>query len=173
MRHSLPAGAQVSRCAASPSLGRNILPACCFVCICTPACGGSTGAECDSEDVIKSVYPYTKQIVDFFLSDNQLEFDTVVAAPYPSEGVWALGFVTGSGLASINERLGGSFVSVFIPTSPMPMAGFTVFLAAERLIPLDITVDEALKVTVSAGVIVPPAESAGELTAALKQAEQA
>lgn len=127
----------------------------------------------NSIPIIKSVYPYTKQVVDFFLSDNQLEFDTVVAAPYPSEGLWSLGFVTGSGLASLNGELGGSFVSVFIPTSPMPMTGFTVFIRADRLHPLDISVDEALKVTVSAGVIIPAGESAGELTAALGRAGHA
>lgn len=108
--------------------------------------------------LVRSVYPYTKQLVDFFLSDNELEFDTVVAAPYPSEGVWAIGFVTGGGLRSIHEELEGTYLSVFIPTSPMPMTGFTVFLEANRLIPLDISVDEALRVTVSAGVLVPTAE---------------
>lgn len=113
--------------------------------------------------LVRSVYPYTKQLVDFFLSDNELEFDTVVAAPYPSEGVWAIGFVTGGGLKTIHEELDGPYVSVFIPTSPMPMTGFTVFLDAEKLIPLDISVDEALRVTVSAGVLVPTREQVEEL----------
>jgi uncharacterized membrane protein len=108
--------------------------------------------------IVKSVYPYTKQIVEFFLSDNEFEFDTVVAAPYPTDNVWAIGFVTGTGLRSINEEVGGKLVSVFIPTSPMPMTGFTVFIDSVRLIPLDITVDEALRVTVSAGVLVPTDE---------------
>lgn len=108
--------------------------------------------------LVRSVYPYTKQLVDFFLSDNELEFDTVVAAPYPSEGVWAIGFVTGGGLKTVHEELEGTYLSVFIPTSPMPMTGFTVFLDAKKLIPLDITVDEALRVTVSAGVLVPESE---------------
>lgn len=108
--------------------------------------------------VVRSVYPYTKQLVDFFLSENELEFDTVVAAPYPSEGVWAIGFVTGSGLKSVHEALGGAFVSVFIPTSPMPMTGFTVFFEAKRLIPLDITVDEAIRIVVSVGVLIPVKE---------------
>ncbi|TDJ77110.1 MAG: DUF502 domain-containing protein [Planctomycetota bacterium] len=105
--------------------------------------------------IIKSVYPYTKQIVEFFLSDKELEFDTVVAAPYPTDSVWAIGFVTGNGLRSLNEETGGRHVSVFIPTSPMPMTGFTVFIDSKRLIPLDLTVDEALRITVSAGVLVP------------------
>ena len=113
--------------------------------------------------IVRSVYPYTKKLVDFFLSDNELEFDTVVAAPYPSEGVWAIGFVTGGGLKSIHAELGGNFLSVFIPTSPMPMTGFTVFIEAERLIPLDISVDEALRVTVSAGVLVPESEQVSTL----------
>ena len=108
--------------------------------------------------IVRSVYPYTKQLVDFFLSDNELEFDTVVAAPYPSEGVWAIGFVTGGGLRTIHEELNGTYLSVFIPTSPMPMTGFTVFLEASRLIPLDITVDEALRITVSAGVLTPASQ---------------
>ena len=108
--------------------------------------------------LVRSVYPYTKQLVDFFLSDNELEFDTVVAAPHPSEGVWAIGFVTGGGLKTVHEELDGTYLSVFIPTSPMPMTGFTVFLPAEKLIPLDISVDEALRVTVSAGVLVPESE---------------
>lgn len=107
---------------------------------------------------VRSVYPYSKQVVDFFLSDNEFEFDTVVAAPYPSEGVWAVGFVTGSGLAGLNEALESSLVSVFIPTSPMPMTGFTVFIESDRLIPLDLSVDEALRVTVSAGVLVPESQ---------------
>jgi len=108
--------------------------------------------------LIRSVYPYTKQLVDFFLSDNELDFDTVVAAPYPSEGVWAIGFVTGGGLKTVSTELKGDYLSVFIPTSPMPMTGFTVFIEAHRLIPLDISVDEALRVTVSAGVLVPSSE---------------
>lgn len=108
--------------------------------------------------LVRSVYPYTKQLVDFFLSDNELEFDTVVAAPYPSEGVWAIGFVTGGGLRTVHETLKAPYLSVFIPTSPMPMTGFTVFIEADRLIPLDITVDEALRVTVSAGVLTPASE---------------
>lgn len=108
--------------------------------------------------VVRSVYPYTKQLVDFFLSDKELEFDTVVAAPYPSEGIWAIGFVTGGGLKSVHESLGGAYVSVFIPTSPMPMTGFTVFIEAKRLIPLDITVDEAVRIVVSVGVLIPVKE---------------
>lgn len=113
--------------------------------------------------LVKSVYPYTKQFVDFFLSESELEFDTVVAAPYPSEGVWAIGFVTGGGLKTVHEALGGEYVSVFVPTTPMPMTGFTVFIEAKRLIPLDITVDEAARIVMSFGVLIPVREQVSNL----------
>ncbi|MFT7486920.1 MAG: putative membrane protein [Candidatus Paceibacteria bacterium] len=118
--------------------------------------------------IIRSVYPYTKQLVDFFASDTEFEFDTVVAAPYPSETVWAIAFVTGTGLKSINDGLGDRYVSVFVPTSPMPMTGFTVFLKESKLIPLPISVDEALRVTVSAGVLVPASEQVEDLADSLR-----
>jgi uncharacterized membrane protein len=108
--------------------------------------------------VIRSVYPYTKQLVEFFAAETDFDFDTVVAAPYPSEGVWAIAFVTSSGLKTVHEKLGEPYVSVFVPTSPMPMTGFTVFIKEDRLIPLPISVDEALRVTVSAGVLIPAHE---------------
>ncbi len=113
--------------------------------------------------VIRSVYPYTKQLVEFFAAETEFDFDTVVAAPYPSEGVWAIAFVTSPGLKTVHEHLGERYVSVFVPTSPMPMTGFTVFIKEDRLIPLPITVDEALRVTVSAGVLIPAHEQVKEL----------
>jgi uncharacterized membrane protein len=117
--------------------------------------------------VIRSVYPYTKQLVEFFTAETEFDFDTVVAAPYPTEGVYAIAFVTGPGLRSIHDALEGRYVSVFVPTSPMPMTGFTVFIREDRLIPLPISVDEALRVTVSAGVLIPTAETPEELEGAL------
>jgi uncharacterized membrane protein len=123
--------------------------------------------------VIRSVYPYAKQLVEFFLSDTEMEFDTVVAAPYPSEGVWAIAFVTSEGLKTVHEHLGGRYVSCFVPTSPMPMTGFTVFIEAHRLIPLPITVEEALRTTVSAGVLVPTGEMIEKLETNLGSASPA
>jgi uncharacterized membrane protein len=120
--------------------------------------------------LVRTVYPYTKQITEFFLNDNEFEFDTVVAAPYPADNLWAIGFVTGPGIKTMHEGLNGRFASVFIPTSPMPMTGFTVFIEESRLIPLDISVDEALRITVSAGVLVPNAQQVAPLDDRLRPA---
>ena len=119
---------------------------------------------------VRSIYPLTKQLVDFFVSDNELEFDTVVAAPYPNANIYAIAFVTSEGLKTINEAKDGRrYVSMFVPTSPMPMTGYTVFIDADELIPLPISVDEALRVTVSAGVLIPPQERVEDLESALDE----
>ena len=117
--------------------------------------------------IIRSVYPYTKQLVEFFAAETDFDFDTVVAAPYPSADIYCVAFVTSSGLKTVHKALGGRYVSVFVPTSPMPMTGFTVFIKEERLIPLPLSVDEALRITVSAGVLIPEAERVEDLQNAL------
>ena len=62
----------------------------------------------------------------------------------------------------MREETGLNLVAVFVPSSPMPMTGYTIFVEANRLIPLPISVDEALRVTVSGGVLIPPGEAAPE-----------
>lgn len=111
--------------------------------------------------VVRSIYPYTKQLVDFFLAEKHHEFDTVVAVPYPNKGLISIGFVTSAGLKSLRERTGKNLVSVFVPSSPMPMTGYTIFIPAEELTPLPFSVDEALRTLVSGGVLIPVHEETG------------
>ena len=108
--------------------------------------------------VVRSVYPHARQLVDFFLADNKLEFDAVVAARYPSDNTWSIGFLTGSGLTSLNEAAGESRVPVYIPSSPVPMTGYTIFLTPDQLAPLPLTVEQAFRLVVSAGVLIPEEE---------------
>jgi len=115
--------------------------------------------------LVRSIYPYTKQLVDFFLAERSIEFDTVVAVPYPRIGVYSMGFATSSALRTLRAATEKNLVSVFIPSSPMPMTGYTVFVPAEEVVPLPITIDEALRTIVSGGVLVPPHEQV-EQTAA-------
>lgn len=108
--------------------------------------------------VVRSIYPYTKQVVEFFLSEKEIDLGTVVAAPYPAEGIWSIGFVTSPGLESVHQGVGGKLVSVYIASSPVPMTGYTVFIELERLVPLNLSIDEALRIIVSVGVLIPPHE---------------
>ncbi len=119
--------------------------------------------------VVRAVYPHAKQLVSFFLSEKRPEFESVVAIPYPSEGLWSLAFMTSTGLSTLHEALEGEYVAVYIPSSPLPMTGYTIFVEASRLIPIPITVEEAFRTVVSAGVLIPPSETVTGLTETLQR----
>ena len=105
--------------------------------------------------VFKQVYPYVKQVVDFlFNNDRALRFNRVVIVEYPRKGVWAVGFMTGTAMKSIAEKSGDS-VTVFVPSSPTPFTGYTITVPREEVIDLPITVEEAIRFSVTAGVLVP------------------
>ncbi len=106
--------------------------------------------------IVNKVYGSVKQITDFAFDDRQIEFNRVVAIQYPSEGIWSLGFVTGNGMREISEAAGEPMLSVLMPTSPMPVTGFTVTIRRSEAIDLELTVDEAIQFVVSCGVVVPP-----------------
>ncbi|MEM6364824.1 MAG: DUF502 domain-containing protein [Planctomycetota bacterium] len=106
--------------------------------------------------IVNKVYGSVKQITDFAFDDRPIEFNRVVAIQYPREGIWSLGFVTGNSMREISEAAGEPMLSVLMPTSPMPMTGFTVTVRRSEAIDLDLTIDDALQFIVSCGVVVPP-----------------
>ncbi len=124
--------------------------------------------------IVSAIYPHVKQVVDFFLGgdERKIPFDRVVAIPYPRKGVYSLGFLTGSSLRALNAHTGGQLVSVFIPSSPMPMTGYTLFVPSDDIVLIDMTVDEALRTVVSGGVLI-PAQHAEEVVLALGEREAA
>ena len=103
------------------------------------------------------VYPYVKQITDFLLKQEQQKklLSRVVAVEYPRKGIWSIGFVTGSGLEKVVDNVKKEFVTVLIPTSPTPFTGFIIMVPKKQTIDLDMTIEEALRFTVSGGVITP------------------
>ena len=108
--------------------------------------------------VVKAIYPYVKQVIDFLLSDKKIEFSRVVAIEYPRKGIWSIGLVTGSGIKTINDRVGPNLLTVFIPSSPTPFTGYTITVRHDEVIDLPLSIDDALRFTVSGGVIVPISE---------------
>jgi uncharacterized membrane protein len=107
---------------------------------------------------IRAVYPYSKQLVDFFFARDagqRLEFKKVVAVPYPSPAIWSLAFVTNDAPPAVESAAGTELVTVFVPSSPMPMTGYTIWVARASVRELPMSVDDALKVIVSGGVILP------------------
>ncbi|MDA8744715.1 DUF502 domain-containing protein [Rubripirellula amarantea] len=119
--------------------------------------------------LVNKVYGSVKQVTDFAFSEREIEFNRVVAIQYPSKGVWSLGFVTGNSLVEIADATGEPMLSVLMPTSPMPMTGFTVTVARSEAIDLNLTIDEAIQFIVSCGVVVPPNQRVDQIAAGKKR----
>lgn len=105
--------------------------------------------------VISNVYGSVKQVTDFVFSDREIEFNRVVAIEYPRKGIWSIGFVTGQSMLDIGAAANEPVLSVLMPTSPMPMTGFTVTVRKSEALDLNITIDQAIQFVVSCGVVVP------------------
>ncbi len=104
--------------------------------------------------VIKSVYPHARNVADFLFGQRQRrKFSDVVAVQYPLEGTYSLGFVTSDGLEAVSERLDQEMLTVFVPNSPAPLTGFTLLVPQDEVISLQITVDEAFRFFITAGVL--------------------
>jgi uncharacterized membrane protein len=106
--------------------------------------------------LIRNVYGSVKQVTDFLFSESQVEYRRVVALEYPRRGSWTLGLVTGDGLLGITAAIGEPCVTVLVPTSPMPMGGFTICVPRSHVLDLDLSVDQAMQFCISCGVLVPP-----------------
>lgn len=103
----------------------------------------------------KQVYPHVKQMVDLIMGDSQMAFRRVVLVEYPRKGIWTIGLVTSSSIKSIAEQVQADVLSVFIPTSPTPFTGFTINVPASECVDVDMTIDQALRFVITAGVLVP------------------
>jgi uncharacterized membrane protein len=106
--------------------------------------------------LIKGIYTSTKQIVDAFSNREKDAFKKVVLLEYPRPGLYALGFVTGSSRGEIQAKTKGLMINVFVPTTPNPTSGMLVMVPEEAIIPLDMTVEEGLRVLISGGIASPP-----------------
>ena len=105
----------------------------------------------------KQVYPHVKQVVDLIFGESSTmkAFSETVLVQYPREGIWSLGFVTGSSFSDVRDASGVETVSVFIPTSPTPMTGFVINLPRSEAVKVDISIDQALRFVITAGVLTP------------------
>ena len=113
--------------------------------------------------VVKQIYPSVKQVTDFLLTERKMEYSKVVAVEYPRKGVWSIGLLTNPGMRTLEEATQGNLLTVFVPSSPMPVTGYTITVRRSEVIDLPISIDEALRFTISGGVIQPPHERVGEV----------
>ena len=105
--------------------------------------------------LVRSVYSGVKSFTESVLT-TQHSFRQVVAVEYPRPGIWSIGFVTADNVAEVSAKAGQELVCVFISPAPNPTAGFIILVPRAQLIPLEMSVDAAMKMIVTCGVVVPP-----------------
>jgi len=103
----------------------------------------------------RTVYNASSQIAQSVLHRDEKLFQKCVLIEYPSPGTYAMGFLTARAPREVDRRLGGSAVSVFLPTAPNPTSGYLLVLPEERVQVLEMSVEQGMKLILSAGVVVP------------------
>jgi uncharacterized membrane protein len=109
----------------------------------------------DRIPVIRSLYGAIKQVFETITQTQSDAFREVVMLEYPRKGVWSIGFVTGSSKGEVQERVADHTINVFVPTTPNPTSGFLLFVPRKELKYMKMSVEEGIKLVVSAGIITP------------------
>lgn len=104
---------------------------------------------------IRALYGGVKSFSETILSNSGKSFKQVLLVEYPRAGIWSIGFQTADNLPEINATLGEEQVCVFVPTTPNPTSGFIFMMPRRQVRALNMTVDEAMKMIVTLGVVVP------------------
>ena len=108
--------------------------------------------------VVRSFYSGIKQIAETVFAQQERSFEKACMIEYPRKGIWAIGFISTTAKGEIAERnsLKGPMVSVFVPTTPNPTSGFLLFFPKADVIELDMSIEDAAKLVISAGLVYPP-----------------
>jgi uncharacterized membrane protein len=109
----------------------------------------------DRIPVARSIYSAAKNFAEIVFSDSGNAFSKVLLVEYPRKGIYSLTFQTASKIGEIEARTGEDVVACFVPTTPNPTSGFIIIVPKKDTIELDMEVDEAVKLIMSLGVVVP------------------
>jgi len=115
----------------------------------------------DRMPVVRSIYNGLKQIAETILSQSNSSFEKACLVEYPRKGIWAVAFISTETKGEVQDRVPGDdqFLSIFLPTTPNPTSGFLLFLPKKDVIVLDMDVETAAKLVISAGLVSPPSKS--------------
>ena len=119
--------------------------------------------------LVRSIYQSVKQVSDTLLAPNGQAFRQAVLVQYPRQGCYTIALLTGTPSGEVAEHLAAEYVSVYVPTTPNPTSGFFLIMLRSEVVPLNMSVDAALKYIVSMGVVAPPAGPILSASAAASQ----
>jgi uncharacterized membrane protein len=114
----------------------------------------------DRTPIVRTIYNGLKQIFETIFSQSNSSFQRACLVEYPRRGLWAVAFVATDTRGEIPGKTGQDLVSVFLPTTPNPTSGFLLFVPRAEVIALDMTIEEAAKLIISAGLVSPPEKPA-------------
>ncbi len=111
----------------------------------------------DRMPVVRSIYNGVKQIAETVFSQRDTSFDKACLIEYPRRGIWAIAFISINAKGEVYEKLsdGTEVATVFLPTTPNPTSGFLLFLPRNDIKELDMSVEDAAKLVISAGLVYP------------------
>mgnify|MGYP000580631586 CR=1 FL=1 len=109
----------------------------------------------DKIPLVRSIYSPLKKFAELVLSDQTQSFSKVLLIEYPRKGLYSLCFQTSKNLGEIEEKSGVDVVCVFVPTTPNPTSGFFIMVSKKDVLELNMSVEEAFKLVISAGVVTP------------------
>ena len=110
----------------------------------------------DRIPIVRSIYSAAKNFAEIVFSDSSHAFKRVLLIEYPRKGIYSLAFQTSAQLGEVQGRTGADVTCCFVPTTPNPTSGFIIIVPRKDVTVLDMEVDEALKMIISLGVVVPP-----------------
>lgn len=106
--------------------------------------------------VVRSIYSGVKQIAETVFAQTESSFETACLIEYPRRGAWSIAFISTKTRGEIVDRVGnGDMLSVFVPTTPNPTSGFLLFVPSADVIELDMSIEDAAKLVISAGLVYP------------------
>ena len=106
--------------------------------------------------IVRSIYSALKQIMETIMSTNSNSFREVVLVEYPRKGIWVIGFVTGDTKGEVQKLLKkNQLINIFIPTTPNPTSGFLLFIPKKDVLYLKMSVEQAVKLVISGGIVSP------------------
>jgi len=113
----------------------------------------------DRVPVVRAIYASSRQVMEALLKRDTTAYRQTVLFEFPREGLWTIGFFAGSTAKALRpaDAANDDSVTVFVPTAPNPTAGYVLFVPRQKVTVLDMTVEQALKLVMSSGIVQPAA----------------
>lgn len=103
----------------------------------------------------RNIYNILKKVSDTVLNTSSESFKKAYLIQYPNKGIWVIAFQSGDYQGEAKAIIGEQLINLFVPTTPNPTSGFFVLISKKDAYELDISVEDAFKLVISAGVVTP------------------